>query len=197
MIDLRSDTVTQPTAAMRQAMANAKVGDDVYGEDPTVHALQAEVAKVTGKEAALYVPSGSMGNQLAIACHTRRGDDVLVGADAHVVWYEAGAGAALSGVQFATCGTSGVFTPEYMDRAMRPLSYSSPRPSLVCVENTHNRAGGRLFPQDGAIAVCEKAHGRGMKAHLDGARVWNASVATGKSVDELCRPFDSVSVCFS
>jgi threonine aldolase len=197
MIDLRSDTVTRPTAAMRRAMAEAVVGDDVYGEDPTVIALQAEVARVTGKEAALFVPSGSMGNQLGIACHTRRGDDVLVGADAHVVWYEAGAGAALSGVQFATCGKGGVFTTLDMDEAMKPPSYSSPRPSLVCVENTHNRAGGRIFPQEAAIAIAAHAHDLGMKVHLDGARIWNASVATGIAVDELCRPFDSVSVCFS
>src|SRR5262249_14004126 len=152
-------------------------------------ALQAEVARVTGKEAALYVPSGSMGNQLGIACQTRRGDDVLVGDDAHVVWYEAGAGAALSGVQFATCGKGGGYTVDDMHEAMKPPSYSSPRPSLVCVENTHNRAGGRVFPQKDAIAICEFAHEIGMKAHLDGARIWNASVATGLAVDELCRPF--------
>jgi threonine aldolase len=197
MIDLRSDTITRPTPAMRQAMADAEVGDDVFGEDPTVDALQKEVARATGKEAALFVPSGSMGNQLGIACQTRPGEEVVVGDSAHLVWYEAGAGAALSGVQFAVCGKGGLFTVDDMEAALKPLAYWSPRPAVVCVENTHNRAGGRVFPQEDAIAICTRAHERGMKAHLDGARIWNASVATAKPVDELCRPFDSVSVCFS
>jgi threonine aldolase len=197
MIDLRSDTVTRPTRAMREAMVSAVVGDDVFDEDPTVHALQDEVAAITGKEAALYVPSGSMGNQLAIACQTRPGDEVLVGDGAHPVWYEAGAGPVLSGVQFAVCGKGGLFTAAEMEDALKPSAYWTPRASLVCVENTHNRAGGRVFPQLDAAAICARAKALGLAAHLDGARIWNASVATATPVAELCAPFDTVSVCFS
>jgi threonine aldolase len=197
MIDLRSDTVTRPTAAMREAMALAVVGDDVFDEDPTVHALEAEVAKITGKEAALFVTSGTMGNQLAIACQTRRGDEVIVGDGAHPVWYECAAGAALSGVQYAIAGEGGLFTAEEMEECVKPSAYWSPRASLVCVENTHNRAGGRVFPQAEVVRIAERARARGMAVHLDGARIWNASVASGKSVAELCAPVDTVSVCFS
>src|SRR5579859_4717709 len=131
MIDLRSDTVTRPTAAMREAMARAEVGDDLFDEDPTVHALQAEVAKITGKQAALFVSSGTMGNQLAIACQTRRGDEVIVGEGAHPAWYESGAGAALSGVQFAVAGKGGLYTADEMIQAIKPIAYYSPRTALV------------------------------------------------------------------
>jgi threonine aldolase len=197
MIDLRSDTVTRPSPAMRQAMANAEVGDDVLGDDPTVLALQEEVARIVGKEASLFVPSGTMGNQLAIHCQTQRGDEVIVGEGAHPVWYEAGAGAALSGVQFATAGTTGTYTAAEMIERVKPDAYYYPRTSLVCVENTHNRAGGRVFPQVEVNAIVEAAHVRGLRAHLDGARIWNASVATGVPVDKLAAGFDTVSVCFS
>ena len=196
-VDLRSDTVTRPTPAMREAMARAEVGDDVFGEDPTVRALEEEVARFTGKEAALFVSSGTMGNQLAIACQTRPGDEVIVGEGAHPVWYEAGAGAALSGVQFATAGRGGLFTADEMEAVIQPSVYWAPRTSLVCVENTHNRAGGRVFPQADARAIAERARGRGLAVHLDGARIWNASVATGLAVDLLAAPFDTASVCFS
>ncbi len=197
MIDLRSDTVTRPTPAMREVMARAEVGDDVFGEDPSVRALEAEVAGLTGKEAALFVTSGTMGNQLAIAVHTRPGDEVIVGEGAHVVFYECGAGPALSGVQFAIAGSGGLFDADAMEERIQPSAYWSPRTSLVCVENTHNRAGGRVFPQRDAVAVAERARSRGLAVHLDGARIWNASAATGLSIAELTAPFDTVSVCFS
>jgi threonine aldolase len=197
MIDLRSDTVTKPTAAMREAMANAAVGDDVYGEDPTVRALEERTASLLGKEAALFVSSGTMGNQLAIRCHTEPGDEVIVGEGAHPVFHESGAAPALSGVQFAIAGRGGIFTADEMAEQIKPRAYWSPRTSLVCVENTHNRAGGRIFPQDAAVAIAERAREHGLAAHLDGARIWNAHVATKIAFDKLAAPFDTISVCFS
>jgi threonine aldolase len=197
MIDLRSDTVTKPSTAMREAMARAEVGDDVFGEDPTVHALEEEIAGLTGKEAALFVPSGSMGNQLAIACQTQPGDEVVVGEGAHPVTHECGAGPALSGVQFAQVGTGGLFTADDMERAVRPKAYWVPRSSLVGVENTNNRGGGRVFPPKDAREIAERAHALGLAAHLDGARLWNASAALGISIKELAAPFDTVTLCFS
>jgi len=197
MIDLRSDTVTKPTPAMREAMARAEVGDDVYGEDPTVKALEERVAALFGKEAALFVSSGSMGNQLAIAVQTQHGDEVIVGEGAHPVFYEAGAGPALSGVQFAVAGSGGLYNADEMEVVVKPRAYYTPRTSLVCVENTHNRAGGRVFPQKDAVAIAERAHALGLKAHLDGARIWNAATKTGLSEKELAAPFDTASVCFS
>jgi threonine aldolase len=182
---------------MREAMARAEVGDDVFGEDPTVNALEEEIARLAGKEAALFVSSGSMGNQLAIAVHTRHGDEVIVGEGAHPVWYECGAGAALSGVQFATAGRDGLFTADEMEAAIKPSTYWSPRTSLVCLENTHNRGGGRVFPQSDVKAIGERAKGRGLAVHLDGARLWNASAATGLSIEALAAPVDTVTVCFS
>ena len=197
MIDLRSDTVTRPTPAMREAMARADVGDDVFGEDPTVRELEEEVCALLGKEAALFVTSGTMGNQLAIALHTRPGDEVIVGEGAHVVFYESGAGPALSGVQFAIAGRGGLFDADAMRERIQAPAYWSPRTSLVCVENTHNRAGGRVFPQRDVLDVAEAARARDLALHLDGARLWNAAAATGLSPAELAAPFDSVSVCFS
>jgi threonine aldolase len=197
MIDLRSDTVTRPTQAMRAAMAHADVGDDVFGDDPTVRALEDEVARITGKEAALFVSSGTMGNQLAIATQTRPGEEVVVGEGAHPVHYEGGAGAALSGVQFAVAGRGGFFSADEMAGVVRPAVYWAPRTALVAIENTHNRAGGRVWPLDGAREVAERARAMGLATHLDGARVWNASVASCVDVATLCAPFDTVSVCFS
>lgn len=182
---------------MREAMAGAEVGDDVFGEDPTVRALETEVAKVVGKEAALFVSSGTMGNQLAIAVQTRPGDEVVVGEGAHVVFYEGGAGPALSGVQFAVAGRGGCYDVAAMEAAVQPTAYWAPQTRLVCVENTHNRSGGRVFPQRDVVAIAERARALGLAVHLDGARIWNASVATGLSPEELARPFDTVSVCFS
>jgi threonine aldolase len=197
MIDLRSDTVTRPTAAMREAMAQAEVGDDVFGDDPTVNALEEEVARITGKQAALFVSTGTMGNQLAIATQTRPGDDVIVGEGAHPVINEAAAGAALSGVQFTMAGRGGFFTADELEAAMYPRLYWAPRTSLASIENTHNRAGGRVWPLEQARAVAERARALGLATHLDGARIWNASVATGVDVATWCAPFDTVSVCFS
>jgi threonine aldolase len=197
VIDLRSDTVTRPTAAMREAMARAEVGDDVFGEDPSVRALEEEVARVVGKEAALFVPSGTMANQIAIALQTRPGDEVIVGEGAHPVHFEGGAGAALSGVQFSVAGRGGRFTAEEMEAAVQPRTDWSPRTSLVAIENTHNRSGGRVWRHDAAQAVAARARELGLGTHVDGARVWNASAASGVDVARLCAPFDTASVCFS
>jgi threonine aldolase len=197
VIDLRSDTVTRPTSGMRKAMAEAEVGDDVFGEDPTVRALEEEVAGIVGKAAALFVPSGTMGNQLAIACQTRPGDEVVAGEGAHPAWYECGAAAVLSGVQFVFAGKGGLYTAHDLTEVIKPDAYYYPRTALVAIENTHNRAGGRVFPQKDVVAICETARARHLATHLDGARLWNASVATGLSVSELAAPFDTVSVCFS
>jgi threonine aldolase len=197
MIDLRSDTVTRPTPSMREAMARAVVGDDVFGDDPTVIALEQEVARITGKEAALFVTSGTMGNQLAIATQTRPGDDVIVGEGAHPIHYEGGAAAALCGVQFTVAGRGGMFSPDDIEAVAAPRAYWAPRTSLVAIENTHNRAGGRVWAPAAARAVAERARALGFATHLDGARIWNASVASEVDVGALCAPFDTASVCFS
>lgn len=196
-IDLRSDTVTRPPEAMRAAMANAEVGDDVYGEDPTVRKLEETVAALLGKEAALFVPSGSMGNQLGLLVHTRPGDEVIVSPGAHLAWYEAGAGAAIAGVQFLAVGDNGVFNGEQVESAAKPEREYHPRTRLVAVENTHNRAGGRVFPEDVLATVIPEARKLGLSLHLDGARLWNAAVATGRDPQTLAAPFDTVNVCFS
>lgn|SRR6266545_4837783 len=197
MIDLRSDTVTRPSPAMREAMARAEVGDDVYGEDPTVRMLEETVASLLGKEAALFVPSGTMGNQLALLTSTRRGDEVVCGEGAHLAWFESGAGAALSGVQFAVAGRGGLFNVAEMEAAVKPNAYYYPRTSLVAIENTHNRAGGRVFPFDDVLAIARRARELGLRLHLDGARLWNAATVTGAPLAQLAAPFDTVSVCFS
>ena len=196
-VDLRSDTVTRPSRAMREAMLNAAVGDDVYGEDPTVIELERRTAELLAKESALFVPSGTMSNQIALLVHTRPGDEVVIGEGAHIAFYESGAGAALAGVQFAIAGTGGVFGPEALAAMVKPAFDYHPRTSLVCLENTHNRAGGRIFPQALAEAVVERARGFGLSAHLDGARLWHAALASGTSEAALARCFDTVSVCFS
>ncbi len=196
-VDLRSDTLTRPTLEMRQAMASADVGDDVFGEDPTVRMLEEEVAALLGKEAALFVSSGTMGNQLAIRCQTEPGDEVIVGEGAHVAWYESGAGPALSGVQFQTVGRGGLFGARDVEEACKPRAYWCPRTSLVCVENTHNRGGGRVFPQVEIESIARAAKKEQLALHLDGARLWNASVASGTSVLDMAAWFDTVSVCFS
>ncbi|MES1176745.1 MAG: GntG family PLP-dependent aldolase [Myxococcales bacterium] len=197
VIDLRSDTVTQPTRAMRDAMLNAPVGDDVYGEDPSVIELEQRTAELLGKESALFVPSGTMGNQIALLVHTRPGDEVVIGEGAHVAFYESGAGAALAGVQFAQAGAGGLFDAQELAAAVKPKADYHPRTSLVCLENTHNRAGGRVFPQARAEAVLKRARELGLAAHLDGARLWHAALATGQSEAALARSFDTVNVCFS
>ncbi len=182
---------------MRRAMADAEVGDDVYGEDPTVRALEERVAALVGKERALFVPSGTMSNQLAILVQTRRGDEIVIGEGAHCAWYESGGAAAWSGVQFAVAGRGGLFTADEMLAAVKPSAYWLPRTRMVSVESTNNAAGGRVFPPGDAAAIAELARDRGLALHLDGARLWNAAVATGRAVAELAEPFDTVSVCFS
>ena len=196
-IDLRSDTVTRPTAEMRRVMAAAEVGDDVYGEDPSVRALEERVAELLGKECALFVPSGTMSNQIALLVHTRPGDEVVIGEGAHCSWYESGAAAAWSGVQFAVAGSGGLFDARELEQVIKPRAYYHPRTSLVTVENTHNRAGGRVFPlgTSNAVAACARNHG--LSLHLDGARLWNARAKTGTSEREFAAPFDTVNVCFS
>lgn len=197
LIDLRSDTVTRPTPAMREAMARADVGDDVYGEDPTVNRLEERVAALLGKEAAVFVPTGTMGNQIALQVHTRRGDEVICGEDAHVVADESGAGAAWAGVQFRAAGRGGLFTPADLEAVLHEPDMHCPRQRLVAIENPHNRAGGRVFPQADAIAAAEIARARGLATHLDGARLWNTAAVTGIAPADLAAPFDTVNVCFS
>ncbi len=198
MIDLRSDTVTRPTPAMRQAMAAAEVGDDVFGDDPAVAALERRTAELLGKEAACYMPSGTMTNQVALRVHTEPGDEVLMEASAHVYLFEGGAPAALSGV---TCrllpGRQGIFTGADVRAVLRPGNVHFPPTKLVCVENTHNVGGGSIWSLAAVADVVGAAREAGLRTHLDGARLWNAAVATGIAEREYARDFDSVSVCFS
>jgi threonine aldolase len=197
-IDLRSDTVTLPSAGMRQAMAEAPVGDDQYGEDPSVNRLQERIAELLGKEASLFVPSGTMANQIGLKILTRPGDEVILGDEAHIVWHESGAGAANSGVQFTVVGRGGLFTAADLRAAYKPPGHIVfPPTTLVAVENTHNRGGGVVFPQDEAIAICAAARELGMKSYLDGARLFNTAAAAGRALAELASPFDVVSVALS
>jgi len=197
-IDLRSDTITKPSNPMRQAMAAAEVGDDVYGEDPTVNRLQERVAEMMGKEAGLYVPSGTMGNQVCVKTHTRAGDEVIAEAGAHVFFYETAAAAFLSSVQvYPVQGHNGVLNIEDVRRVIRPDIYYMPKTRLLCLENTHNRAGGAIYPLKDLAEIAAFAHSAGLAVHLDGARLWNACVATGVAPAEYCRHVDSVSVCVS
>jgi threonine aldolase len=197
-IDLRSDTVTLPSPAMRRAMAEAPVGDDQYGEDPSINRLQDRVAELLGKEAALFLPSGTMANQTALKVLTRPGDDVIVGDEAHIVWHEAGAAAANSGVQFTVVGRGGLFSAAEFKAAYKaPGHIIFPGTTLVTLENTHNRGGGVVFPQDEAAAICAAAREVGVASYLDGARLFNAASASGASLAMLAAPFDLVSVALS
>lgn len=197
-IDLRSDTITQPTPAMRAAMADAEVGDDVFGDDPTVKRLEARVAEMLGKEAALFAPSGTMANQLAVRSHTESGDEILIDANAHIYYYEAGGPATLSGVSCRCLnGVRGIFTATDVEAALRPPDQHYPPTKLVCLENTHNRGGGSIWPLERIREVADIARRQGLAMHLDGARLWNASVATGIAERDYAAHFDSVSVCFS
>ncbi len=197
-VDLRSDTVTLPSQPMRAAMASAPVGDDQYGEDPTVRALQERIAALLGKEAAIFLPSGTMANQVGLKLLTRPGDDVVVGDEAHVVWHESGAAAANAGVQFSVVGRGGLFTAAEFRAACKPRGHIIfPPTTLVTVENTHNRGGGVVFPQSEAVAICAAARELGVATYLDGARLFNTSVASGTSLAELAAPFDVVSVALS
>jgi threonine aldolase len=198
MIDLRSDTVTQPTPAMREAIAHAQVGDDVLGDDPTVQALESYVAQLLGKEAAVFMPSGTMTNQVALRAHTEPGDEVILESQAHIYYYEGGAPAALSGIMCRLIsGNRGIFTATDLVKVLRPIDEHFPRTKLVCLENTHNRSGGRIYPLSEIQAIAQVCQEQGLKLHLDGARLWNACIATGISEAEYAQHFDTVSVCFS
>ena len=196
-VDLRSDTVTRPTAAMRRAMVDAEVGDDVYGEDPTVRRLEDEVAALLGTEAALFVPSGTMANQIALAAQVRPGDEVIVGQDAHCWRFESGALAALAGAQTAMIAGDGRFTGDEVRAAYKPGIYYLAPSRVVAVENTHNMGGGIAWRRPQLDDVIAAARGLGLFTPLAGARLWNASIATGDSVRTLAAGFDTVSVCLS
>lgn len=197
VVDLRSDTVTKPTAAMRLAMSAAEVGDDVYEEDPTVNALQARVAALLGKEAALFMPSGTMANQVALRSLTAPGDEVMIGQNAHVWLYESGALAALAGVQTCPLPGGGLFGASDVRAAHKPDTFYLSPTTALAVENTHNAAGGAAWSLAGLREVTAAAHALGMHTHLDGARLWHAAVATGHSEAELCAGFDTVTVALS
>lgn len=197
-IDLRSDTVTRPTAAMRAVMAAADVGDDQYGEDPSVNCLQERVAGLLGKEAALWLPTGTMANQAALRLLTRPGDDVIVGHEAHSVWHEAGASGRNAGVQFTEIGSGGTFTAAEFRGACKPQGhFLYPGTTLVEIENTQNRAGGIVWPQAEVERICAVARELNVASFLDGARLWNAAVASGVAPAVIAAPFDLVSVALS
>jgi threonine aldolase len=198
MIDLRSDTVTRPTAAMRRAMAEAEVGDDVFGEDPTIRDLERRTAEVLGKEAALFVPSGTMANQIAIGVHARPGDELICSTTSHVYVWEAGGIARLWGVTPRTLpGDGGLLRLADLEGLLRPDDAHYTRSRLVALENTHNRGGGRVHPFEEMAAISGWARAAGLAIHMDGARLWNAVVASGRPAAEWASLFDTVSVCFS
>lgn len=198
MIDLRSDTFTTPDQGMRDAMAGAAVGDDVYSEDPTVTTLQNRIAAMFGKEAALFVPSGTMGNQICLAIHCNAGTEVIAEADAHVFHYENGAASALARVQIHCIpSTDGAMSLDSVAHAVRPKAYYYPTTALIAVENTHNRHGGTVLPLDYLRELRNLASQEGIAMHCDGARIWNACIATGSSHAEMAAPFDTVNVCLS
>ena len=197
-IDLRSDTVTRPTRGMRAAIQAADVGDDVFNEDPTVNRLQERVAAMLGKEAALFVPSGTMSNQVCIRAHTQPGDELICEARCHIYNHESGGPAALSGVTCRTVeGDHGILDLSQLEDKIRPVNDHLVRTRLVCLENTHNRGGGKVYPLEKVDAISRWARKNGLIMHLDGARLWNAIVATGIAAADWARHFDSVSVCFS
>jgi threonine aldolase len=198
LIDLRSDTVTRPTEGMRRAMLEAPVGDDVFGEDPTVNRLEEYVADLLGKEAALYAPSGTMTNQIGVHVNTNRGEEVLLHEGSHIFVYEAAAPALLSGVQLRTLpGENGVLDQDTVRATIRPVDVHFPRSRLLCLENTHNTAGGKVFPLEDFAAVAATAKEHGLRVHLDGARLFNAQAATGIPAGEWCAHADTISVCSS
>ena len=198
IVDLRSDTVTKPTAGMRQAMANAEVGDDVIDVDPTVERLQQFTAELLGKESAIYMSSGSMTNQVAVRVHCKPGDEFLCEEGCHIYNYEQGAFAQLSGVVARTIeGDEGILQPEQLVGKVRPADEHLCQTRLVCLENTHNRGAGRIQPYDVVTDICQWAHEQGLRTHLDGARLFNAAAASGISAADWAQHFDTVSVCFS
>jgi threonine aldolase len=198
MIDLRSDTVTRPTPAMRKAMAEAAVGDDVFGEDPTVAELERATAELLGKEAALFVPSGTMGNELAVRLQTTGGDEIVAEANCHLLNHEAGGPAALSGVTAKTVtGRRGIFTAaDLLAVIRRPDVHHCPT-KMVCVENSHNEGSGSVWPLETLAELSAAAHSRGLAVHMDGARLWNASAASGIAESQFAAHCDTISVCYS
>lgn len=201
MIDLRSDTVTKPTPAMRRAIEAAEVGDDVYGEDPTVNRLQQRAAEIFNKEAAIFVPTGSMGNQIAVMLHTRRGDEVIIEERGHIYNFEMAAMAVIAGALARPVRSgdgSGILTWDEIKSALRSREtyYIAPT-GLIALENSHNLAGGTLLTRECGEDICRRAHERGLPVHLDGARIFNAATALGETVAALARPFDSVMFCLS
>ncbi len=197
-VDLRSDTVTQPSPEMRRAMAEAQVGDDVFGDDPTVNKLQERVAALLGKEAAIYLPSGSMANQTSIRAQTQPGDEIIAHEHGHIYHYEAGAPAGLSGCSLRLLpGEGGLFDAQAVRAAIRPVDSHFPQSALIVVENTHNRGGGTCWSIDSVAAIREVADEFSLRMHLDGARLMNACVAKGHSPTDYTRYFDTVSICFS
>ena len=198
MIDLRSDTVTQPTAQMREAMYRAEVGDDVYGEDPTLVELETLGARMTGKEAGLFVTSGTMGNQVAVLTHTQRGDEVICEAESHIFYSEVAGLAVLSGVQARTVPSiKGILSAETIEAAIRPQDIHQPKTTLICLENSHNRAGGTCYSLDSLAAIRKMADRRKLPVHMDGARLFNAALAQGVTVDKITQYADTVQFCLS
>lgn len=199
VIDFRSDTVTKPTPAMRAAMAAAEVGDDVFGDDPTVNRLEARAAEAVGKEAALFVPSGTMANLVALLTHTNPGDEVILGDQSHIFQYEVGGAARIAGLVTRTLTNlpDGTLDPGELRAAIRPETIHSPGSRLLCLENTHNRCAGAALPPSTVGELAETARRRGLAVHLDGARIFNAAAALGVTAAELAAPCDSVSFCFS
>ncbi len=198
IIDLRSDTVTKPSPAMRKTMAEAVVGDDVFGDDPTVQRLEAMVAEMLGKEAALYVPSGTMANQVSLYTASERGDEVLCGTDCHIINYEVAAPAVISGLLVHPLpDEKGILSPEMIRKNIRPQNIHNPHTAIIALENTHNRAGGTIYPIETIAEIESIARKHGLWMHLDGARLWNAHVATGIALEMYASHFDSVAVCLS
>ncbi|HEY82572.1 MAG TPA: low-specificity L-threonine aldolase [Dehalococcoidia bacterium] len=199
IIDLRSDTVTLPTEEMRQAMYQAELGDDVHGEDPTVNRLEELAAQMMGKEAALFTPSGTMSNLIAVLTYARPGDEIIVGSQSHTFWYEVGGASALGGVVMRAVSDEddGQMDPDAVLQAIRPSDIHHPTTTLLCLENTHNRCGGTVLTPEYTAEISQLAHQHGLKVHLDGARIFNAAVALGIPASSLAAPADSVCFCLS
>ncbi len=199
IIDLRSDTITLPTEAMRQAMCHAVVGDDVFQEDPTVNRLEAMAARMLDKEAALFTASGTMSNLIAILTHTHPGDEIILGSEAHMFWYEVGGASAFGGVVMHTVPNDhdGSIDPDTLVQAIRPKNIHYPPTTLLCLENTHNRCGGAVLTQEYTATMCQLAHQHGLRVHLDGARIFNAAIALNIPASQLAKNADSICFCLS
>ena len=199
IIDLRSDTITLPTEAMRRAMYEADLGDDVYQEDPTVNRLELVAAEMLGKEAALFTPSGTMSNLIAVLSHTRPGEEIILGSEAHIFWYEVGGVSTFGGVVMHTVPNNpdGLIDPDAVEQAIRPQNIHYPQTTLLCLENTHNRCGGAALTLEYTSSICELAHQNGLRVHLDGARIFNAAIAQNVAASELAKNADSICFCLS